>query len=155
VGNIRLMELPLEIAEHRVGQAEIPRIRAWIEQTRALSAQGLVRPDIGELAELFVAVLLDGTRARRGERGWDVRVGDQPRYFQVKSVWHLPHRRRQNLGRITRDFAGDIFVVEFARNLSIQQVRTLPGALFTGKRLRVSEARAERWSGNGNAPHSN
>jgi hypothetical protein len=134
------MELPPEIAERRIRSAEVPRIRSWIEQTRALAADGLVRPDVGELAELLVAVALGGTRAARGERVWDVRRPGDGSLVQVKSVWHLPHRQRQNVGNIAEGFAGDIWVVEFVRDLSVQGVRTLPGAAFAGRRLRVRDA---------------
>lgn len=102
------MELPSEIAERRIRPAEVPRIRRWIEQTRVLAADGLVGPDVGELAELLAAVALRGTRAPRGERVWDVRRPSDGSLVQVKSVWHLPHRRRQNLGDIAKGFAGDI-----------------------------------------------
>jgi hypothetical protein len=101
------MDIPPEIAERRVDPSEVSELREWIERTRALAATGLLRPDIGELAELLEAIAVNGTRARRGERGWDVRRDDGG-HVQVKAVWHLPHRRRQNLGRITNDFAGDI-----------------------------------------------
>jgi hypothetical protein len=134
------VELPSEIAERRIRQAEVPRIRSWIERTRALATDGLVRPDVGELAELLVAVVLRGTRAPRGERAWDVRRPGDGSLVQVKSVWHLPHRQRQNLGDIADGFTGDIWVVEFARDLSVQCVRTLPGAAFAGRRLRVRDA---------------
>ena len=138
--NIPAIELPPEIAERRIRSSEIPRIRDWIDRTRALAAEGLVRPDIGELAELLAAVALGGTRARRGERSWDVRLPEGHEYVQVKAVWRLPHRRRQHLGAIAQDFMGDIWVVEFARDLSVQRVRSLPGARFAGKRLRVRDA---------------
>jgi hypothetical protein len=106
------LELPDEIGERRLESAEIPAVRDWIARTRRLAARGLVRPDVGELAELLVAVALDGTRARRGEKSWDVRVESSPqRLVQVKSVWHLPHRTRQNLGDIAADFSGEIWVV--------------------------------------------
>jgi hypothetical protein len=121
------VELPEEIAERRIRPAEILRIRDWIQRTRALAADGLVRPDVGELAELLAAVVLSGTRAPRGERVWDVRRPGDGSLVQVKSVWHLPHRRRQNLGDIAKGFSGDIWVVEFARDLSVRSVRTLPG----------------------------
>src|SRR4051794_18259131 len=98
------VELPFEIAERWIRPAEVPRIRRWIEQTRALAADGLVRPDVGELAELLAAVALDGRRAPRGERVWDVRRPGDGSLVQVKSVWHLPHRRRQSLGHIARGF---------------------------------------------------
>ena len=134
------MESPREIAERRIRPAEVPRIRCWIERTRALAADGLVRPDVGELAEILATVALDGTRAPRSERIWDVRRPGDGSLVQVKSVWHLPHRRRQNLGDIAEGFVGDIWVVEFARHLSVQCVRTLPGAAFAGRRLRVHDA---------------
>ncbi len=134
------VEFPHEIAERRIRPTEVPQIRRWIEQTRALAADGLVRPDVGELAELLVAVVLDGTRAPRGERVWDVRRPGDGSLVQVKSVWHLPHRRRQNLGDIAEGFGGDIWVVEFARDLSVRCVRTLPGAAYAGRRLRVRDS---------------
>jgi hypothetical protein len=134
------VELPEEIAERRIRPAEILRIRDWIQRTRALAADGLVRPDVGELAELLAAVVLSGTRAPRGERVWDVRRPGDGSLVQVKSVWHLPHRRRQNLGDIAKGFSGDIWVVEFARDLSVRCVRTLPGAGFAGRRLRMRDA---------------
>jgi hypothetical protein len=134
------MELPPEIAERRMRSAEVLRIRSWIEHTRALAADGLVRPEVGELAELLVAVALGGTRAPRGARVWDVRRPGDGSPIQVKSVWHLPHRQRQNLGNIAKGFAGDIWVVQFARDLSVQGMRTLPGAAFAGRRLRVRDA---------------
>jgi hypothetical protein len=134
------VELPTEIAERRIRSAEVPQLRNWIERTRALAADGLVRPDVGELAELLVAVALRGTRAPRGERSWDVRRPGDGSLVQVKSVWHLPHRQRQNLGDIAEGFTGDIWVVEFARDLSVQCVRMLPGAAFAGRRLRVRDA---------------
>lgn len=136
----RLAEVPPEIAERRICSSEIPRIRDSVQKTRALAAEGLVRPDIGELAELFVTVALNGTRSKRGERSWDVRFTDECHYVQVKAAWHLPHRRSQNLGTIAQEFDGEIWVVEFARDLSVQHVRTLPGASFAGKRLRVKDA---------------
>ncbi len=129
-----------EIAERWIRPAEVPPIRRWIMRTRALAADGLVRPDVGELAEILAAVAMDGTRAPRGERVWDVRRRRDGSLVQVKSVWHLPHRRRQNLGDIAEGFAGDIWVVEFERDLSVQSVRTLPGAAFAGRRLRVRDA---------------
>ena len=137
---IRPVTLPREIAECRLSASDVPRIRVWIDRTRALAADGLVRPDIGEIAEIFVAVHLDGDRARRGEPSWDVRTADGDRYVQVKAVWHLPHRRRQYLGTIAQAFTGEIWVVEFAQDLAVQSVWQLPAAEFAGQRLRVRDA---------------
>jgi hypothetical protein len=148
---IRVMELPLEIAERVIQPSEVRLIRPWVEHTRTLSAAGLVRPDVGELAELLVAVALNGKRAKRGQKGWDIRLADPDFYIQVKAVWHLPHRRRQNLGKIAEPFGGEIWIVEFAQDLSVETVRTLPGPPFAGSRLRVRDALSGRpavgWEG--------
>jgi excisionase family DNA binding protein len=58
---MRDVELPPEIAERRIKASEFPRIRTWIDHTRPLAADGAVRRDVGDLAELLAAVALDGT----------------------------------------------------------------------------------------------
>jgi hypothetical protein len=52
----------------------------------------------------------------------------------------LPHRRRQNLGSIGREFHGEIWVVEFTRELLVERVTRLPGSDYAGQRLRVRDA---------------
>ena len=57
------------------------------------------------------------------------------RLVQVKSVWHLPHRSRQNLGRIAEGFAGDLGNDLVGRGLAAEAVVADESLMADGRHL--------------------
>lgn len=122
--------LPAAVAPRRYTAADIERVARWVDLTRELTAAGLIRPNIGDIAEILVAWAVRGERGKLAARGWDVERDGEPRRIQVRGLWKPGHLHRGSLGRVPQ-VCDSIVGVEFGPDLTVigaWEVTELPPA---------------------------
>jgi len=131
--------LPPAVAPHHYTADEIVRVAAWIDRTRALTAEGLIRPPIGDIAEILITWATRGARVKPAAAGWDVETPEGNR-IQVRGLWRAGHRVRTSLGRVPK-IRDSIVGVPFEPDLSVSgawELRVLPPP---GTRLTLSHVK--------------
>jgi hypothetical protein len=126
------------VAPHRYTAAEIAELRPWVLRTRQLVAQGLLRPPVGDLAEILIAWAVRGERAKLAAPGWDVVSGG--RRIQVRGLWHAGHRSRGSIGAVPK-ICDSIVAVEFDSDLTVRAAWELVDLPAAGQRLQIKYLR--------------
>jgi hypothetical protein len=128
--------LPPAIAPHIYTAAEIARVAGWIDTTRVLTAEGLIRPPVGDIAEILVAWAVRGTRVKLAAQGWDVEAGSKR--IQVRGLWRAGHRRRGSLGAIPK-ICDSVVAVAFEPDLSVAGAWELINLPAQGTRISLTQ----------------